>query len=227
MPNPHDTFRIAHSARCKLNMAANAPDRNFRFILGHALTLDKMMLRIAEIEMDSSDEGDEEGVANDEPHGPSTSTSGRRVSFSSTSRARHDAASAAKGHDRMQRRSPPPAHLPHPGEDEEGCGDDDAIVDDEDDHDGALSLQRFPSATAKPPGMVADGGYEDANEPVTPTDEDLRGVMEGECNEELTKAYQHIAGCPCHGQQAPIASQVWEMPQKEGHGRMAVMQVVA
>ena len=237
MSPPHETIRIAHTARCKLSMAANAPDRNFRFILGHALTLDKMMLRIAEIELDSSDDdGDEEGVANDEPHGPSaaTATRERRVSFSSTSRARHDLSSSsaiAKEHDRKQRRSPPPTRLPHPGEeDDDDDGDDDDAVDD-DEEDNALSLQRFPSATAQPPRMVADNGddegYDDPAEPVTPTDEDVRGAIGAKSNEELTEVYQHIAGCPCHGKQAPMASQVWEMPRKEGHGRLAVMQVVA
>ena len=235
MSSPRETIRIAHTARCKLSLAANAPDRNFRFILGHALTLDKMMLRVAQIEMDSSDDGDEEGVANDEPHGPPTSTRDRRVSFSATSRAKHDVSSAAKEQDRKQRRSPPPARLPHPEEDEdedegeeeeeeEEEDDDNAVEDDED--DDALSLQRFPSASAQPPRMVEDEGYDDTDEPVTPTDEDLRAVMEGKSNEELTEAYQHLAECKCHGENAPMASQVWEMPQKEGHGRMAVMQVV-
>lgn len=234
MPNPHETIRIAHTARCKLHMAANAPDRNFRFILGHALTLDKMMLRIAEIETDSSDD-DEEGVAEAEPHGPTTATSTRerRVSFSSTSRARHDVAVEAKEHDRKQRRSPPPARLPHPGEDDDDDDDDDdAVEDDEEEADGALSLQRFPSASAQPPRLVADDGdegYDDPDSPVTPTDEDLRGAMAGKSNEELTQVYQHLVGCPCHGQTAPAVSGVWEMPQKEGvHGpRMAVVQVAA
>ena len=224
MSSSHETIRIAHTARCKLSMAANAPDRNFRFILGHALTLDKLMLRVAQIEIDSSDDGDEEGIANDEPHGPSTGARERRVSFSASSRARHEVSSTSKEQDRKQRRSPPPTHLPHPGEDEDE-EDDNAVEDDEEDDE--LSLQRFPSASAQPPRMVEDEGYEDPDEPVTPTDEDLRAVMEGKSNEELTEAYQHVAGCPCHGQKAPMASQIWEMPQEEGHGRRAVVQVVA
>jgi hypothetical protein len=35
-------------------LAANRPDRNLRFVLGHAFTLDKLMLRIVEIENQSS-----------------------------------------------------------------------------------------------------------------------------------------------------------------------------
>ena len=224
MSSPHETIRIAHTARCKLSMAANAPDRNFRFILGHALTLDKLMLRVAQIEIDSSDDGDEEGVANDEPHGPNTSNRERRVSFSASSKARHDVSSTTKEQDRKQRRSPPPTHLPHPGEDEDE--DEDDAVEDEDEDD-ELSLQRFPSASAQPPRMVEDEGYEDTDEPVTPTDEDLRAVMEGKSNQELTETYQHLVGCPCHGKNAPMASQIWEMPQEKGQGRRAVVQVVA
>ena len=219
----HETFRLAHTARCKLSMAANEPNRNFRFILGHALTLDKLMLRVAQIEIDSSDDGDEEGVANDEPHGPKTGARERRVSFSSSSRARDAASSTAREQDRKQRRSPPPTHLPHPGEDEDE-EDNGAMEDDEE--DDVLSLQRFPSASAQPPRMVEDEGYEDADEPVTPTEEDLRAAMDEKSSEDLMQAYQHVAGCVCHGQKAPVASQVWEMPQEKGQGRRAVVQIV-
>lgn len=46
----HATYRVAHSARCKLQLAADRPDRNLRFVLGHAFTLDNLLLRIVEIE---------------------------------------------------------------------------------------------------------------------------------------------------------------------------------
>ncbi|RMZ83119.1 hypothetical protein DV738_g1261, partial [Chaetothyriales sp. CBS 135597] len=49
-PSQRDTYRIAHTARCKLQLAANRPDRDLRFILGHAFTLDNLLLRIVEIE---------------------------------------------------------------------------------------------------------------------------------------------------------------------------------
>src|SRR5437764_15303800 len=45
-----ETYILAHTARCKLQMAADKPDRNLRFILGHAFTFDKLMCRIVEIE---------------------------------------------------------------------------------------------------------------------------------------------------------------------------------
>ena len=54
--NQHATYRVAHSARCKLSLAANRPDRNLRFVLGHAFTLDNVLLRIVEIENHSAKE---------------------------------------------------------------------------------------------------------------------------------------------------------------------------
>src|ERR1700761_2111527 len=48
----HEAYSLAHTVRCKLQLAANRPDRNLRFILGHAFTLDKLNLRLAEIEID-------------------------------------------------------------------------------------------------------------------------------------------------------------------------------
>ena len=48
------TYTLAHTAQCKLKLAANRPDRNLRFVLGHAFTLDNLMLRIVEIENQSA-----------------------------------------------------------------------------------------------------------------------------------------------------------------------------
>ena len=53
-PGTNMTYKVAHSAQCKLNLAANRPDRNLRFVLGHAFTLDKVLLRIVEIENQSA-----------------------------------------------------------------------------------------------------------------------------------------------------------------------------
>ena len=192
------------------------------------------MLRIAEIEIDSSSDDDEEGVSTEEPHGPvTTANRERRVSFSNSSRARHDIASAARESTSKSRRSPPPAvHLPHPGSDEdEEEEEDDGAEDDDDDEDAAgLSLQRFPSASAGPPRLVKDDGEEpgERDEPVTPTEEELRDLITGgKSSEELTTAYRDLAGCPCHGQHAPKGERVWEIPGEGGVGRRAVVQVEA
>ncbi|ETI28315.1 hypothetical protein G647_00764 [Cladophialophora carrionii CBS 160.54] len=57
------TYTLAHTAQCKLKLAANRPDRNLRFVLGHAFTLDNLMLRIVEIENKSAKSLFEEGKA--------------------------------------------------------------------------------------------------------------------------------------------------------------------
>ena len=56
----HETYQIAHTAKCKLHIAANRPDRNLRFVLGHAFTLDNLLLRIVEIENHSAKDEFEE-----------------------------------------------------------------------------------------------------------------------------------------------------------------------
>lgn len=53
-PNPKSTYALAHSARCKLYLSANRPDRNLRMVLGHAFALDNLLVRIVEIENDSA-----------------------------------------------------------------------------------------------------------------------------------------------------------------------------
>ncbi|EHY54644.1 hypothetical protein ABEF92_002842 [Exophiala dermatitidis] len=73
---PSTTYTLAHTAQCKLKLAANRPDRNLRFVLGHAFTLDNLMLRIVEIENQSAKSAFREG--NKSPS--SSSPPGRNVS---------------------------------------------------------------------------------------------------------------------------------------------------
>ena len=44
------TYSFAHTAQCKLRIAVEQPDRDLRFMVGHAMHLDSLMLRIVEIE---------------------------------------------------------------------------------------------------------------------------------------------------------------------------------
>lgn len=55
--NPKMAYALAHSARCKLALSANRPDRNLRMVLGHAFALDNLLVRIVEIENDSAANG--------------------------------------------------------------------------------------------------------------------------------------------------------------------------
>lgn len=63
------TYTLAHTAQCKLKLAANRPDRNLRFVLGHAFTLDNLMLRIVEIENKGAKSAFEEGQKVASGHG--------------------------------------------------------------------------------------------------------------------------------------------------------------
>jgi len=107
-------------------------------------------------------------------------------------------------------------------------------VEEDEEEDGGLSLRRFESGSAKPPQMIADDSSsdEEENEPRSPppmTNEELQMITGGEGSAELTEAYNDVAGCACHGHEAPKIEKVWEVPQKKGYtgGRIAIVQVSA
>ncbi|RDW57387.1 hypothetical protein BP5796_12837 [Coleophoma crateriformis] len=209
------TYSLAHTARCKLQLAADRPDRNLRFILGHSFTLDNLRLRLAEIETNStSDDSDssEDDLAINER---------RRVSF----RTERPSVTRDPGQPSLE------------GSDSSSDSDEE-VFDDEEDEDEGLSLQRFESATAKPPRMIDDDDDDDddssseEDEPTSPTmpsEEELKMITGGEANDELSGLYQHVAGCPCHGHRAPHVSKMWDVPQKPNHegARVAVVQIAA
>lgn len=222
-PPTIETIKLAHTARCKLQLAADRPDRNLRFILGHAFTLDKLRLRIAEIQTEIDDDEEEKSI--EQPTAPREGA--RRVSFQGNAIT----ANGVKG----RQRSPPPDQFANieDGDTDSDSGDLDG-EEDEEARDDDLSLRRFGSASAQPPQMVEDdsSSEEDENEPKSPppmTEEELMEVTGGVGNEDMAKAYNKVAGCPCHGHNAPKVDQVWEVPRKTGeHGaRLAVVQVAA
>lgn len=168
-----ETYSIAHSARCKLDLAANRPDRNLRFVLGHAFTLDKVLLRIVEIENESAkDEFDnskpddprrseiqDEDDARAGIGGGTTVQVGetgslarpRRISFSNQSRP-----SDITGGNRQTRRakSPPPKQKTIPkGYDDDESTDSDDYDEDPSDFVCGLDLQ---TATSPPAGDEED-----------------------------------------------------------------------
>lgn len=239
----NEAYKLAHTARCKLHIAAKEPDRNLRFLLGHAFTLDKLMLRVAEIETSSDDDQEMKDADIEDVEVPRCTRGGdgleptpRRASVTFKDNSNRPSGELRQevepgnGAANSRRRSPPPARFEHL-DDTDSDSSNDEYYEDEDD-DGA-GLQRFESATAQPPRMMADeGSDEDEDEPQSPpgfTEEELKVITEGEANEELADLYEKVAGCPCHGVKGPSAGKVWEVPQKPGMQgpRLAVIEVAA
>ncbi|KAG9232468.1 hypothetical protein BJ875DRAFT_505990 [Amylocarpus encephaloides] len=115
-------------------------------------------------------------------------------------------------------------------------------MEEDDEEDGGLSLQRFSSASEQPPRMIADEGSDEGSdeedeedEAVSPTqmptEMELRSITTGEADEELAGLYKTVKGCPCHGEHksAPDITKAWEVPQKEGYQgkRLAIVEVAA
>jgi hypothetical protein len=206
-----ETIKIAHTARCKLQLAADRPDRNLRFILGHAFTLNNLRFRIAEIE--------EEEEAEDIISQP-TPEEQRRVTFSGKTKPGNIGVEG--------RRSPPP-----PPQLEDDLEDDDNIEEDDEEDDG-LGLQRFGSAAAQPPRIAGEERSssdedEEGTEPSIFSEDQLKSITETGGNEELKDAYKRMHKCPCHGGNGPAVENLWEVPAAEGKlgPRRAVVQVAA
>jgi hypothetical protein len=164
----HETYSIAHSARCKLNIAANAPHRNLRFVLGHAFTLDKVLLRIVEIENQAP-------KVSLQKSNPDEGAPKRRISFSDQAKPSDFTSPSTTTSSNQRAKSPPPnKKIPAGYEDDDSTDSDDydgaddvqdeddftskaaakphdAAVDDYEDEDTNLGLARFASASAQKP----------------------------------------------------------------------------
>ena len=147
------TYVVAHTAQCKLKLAADRPDRNLRFLLGHAFTFDKVMYRIAEIEGMGH-------VADDEPlpkkdEAAAAGGKERRVSFHDNSaKPTGDLMSVGTGATGITtgRRSPPPPKATANSDDGDKTDSDDDYDDGEED---GFGLTRFQSASAQQPKDLA------------------------------------------------------------------------
>ncbi len=157
------TYTLAHTAQCKLKLAANRPDRNLRFVLGHAFTLDNLMLRIVEIENKSAKSEFEEATVPStgggehydcsaakpvasEPEPTHNDGRGRRISFQDN-KARPSSIGATAGvaannptnnnvtSSPARKRSPPPVAIPKNKYLSDEEDDDDTSSDDYDEPD--------------------------------------------------------------------------------------------
>ena len=201
-----DPYVLAHTVQCKLKLAANRPDRNLRFILGHAVTLDSLMLRIVEIE---EKQHHTEAVPNEQDD-PTTSA----VTFDCTA---SQPSNKRKG---GRHPSPPPdAALAH-NDRSDSDSDEYAFDDDDADDEPSLGLTRFTSASAQPPRMIDPESDSDEDEPKSPpqmpSESELRTIIEEESDGMMADLYESVRKCTCHDQKAPPISAMWEVPQPEG-----------
>lgn len=236
MSGPPDTYSLAHTAQCKLRLAANRPDRNLRLVLGHAFTLDALTLRILQIEEEQQHDEVEQKNTN-QGH-----TTGRHVSFSAASTRpseEHRGRQSARG---RQAASPPPEPeaVPDSISDEEDVSEDDEFDEEEDD---SAPLTRFVSASAMPPRSIDDvknGGNtfdEDPKvsspPPMTLDEAQLREVVNDGQDDILAGLYEGIRSCGCQKEtgkpEAPILSKIWKVPGpltgQQGMPQLAVVRV--
>jgi hypothetical protein len=192
-----EVYRLAHTAECRLQMAASAKSRDLRFVVGHLMHYESLRLRIVEIE-----------------HDIGRSQRAKEVQFKGTGDLKKKPSTSQLG----RRSPPPPPSNGIPGLDEEDELDlSDSASDDED--DGGLGLTRFPSGSARPPPLEPDDGDyadEDSDEPVSPEEPDqasLEQAINGESNELLASYYNSTRKCSCHGKtNAESFDRVWELP---------------
>jgi len=198
-----EVYTLAHSARCKLYLSADRPDRNLRFLVGHAMHLDSLMLRIVEIEESVEEPSQASGV-----------------SFDDTSYNCHSHQEPPLA----VRESP----LPRPMEEKSDSSPPDDSADNwnsnEIETEEGLSLRRFPSGSAQPPrgspapqvdpsdGSSASSDIEDYNFDLS----FLRDVVtKSDGDEDLKSLYHDIQKCRCNTSDVPTVERVWELPSAE------------
>lgn len=219
-----EAYTLAHTAQCRLQIAASRPDRNLRFVVGHLMHYESLRLRIVEIE-----------------HDISRSKRATSVTFQGTSHVdyhlQHKPSTGQLG-----RKSPPPSPPSYEDDDTDSDDEDDIYFDDE--AEDRLSLERFPSAAARPPQPPPepilteppelesdDGEYSDEDEPLSPEElsqEELERTIKGEGNELLSTEYEAVRKCACHGRtDAPSFDRMWELPSDRANAKEGIMRAVA
>jgi len=221
-----DAYKLAHSAQCRLQMEASAPDRNLRFVVGHLMHYENLRLRIVEME-----------------HAVDKSSRATDVQFQGTGHYGTDGLQPKKKPSTGQlggRKSPPPPTKAYDPYEDDEIDDDDPWSGGDDDEEEAgddLGLQRFPSGTARPPqpppDLVPDEDASDDedDEPVSPEEPDqetLERLLQTEGSTEMADLYNGVQKCPCHKHpDAPSFEKVWELPSKKDGVTWAVAQVSA
>lgn len=212
-----EAYTMAHSAKCRLHMEADRPERNLRFVVGHLMHYESLRLRIVEIEHDISKNERAKAVAfKGTGHVSKPETGLRKISSSGQLAGR--------------RSPPPPADYVYGDEENDDNDEDDddpwSGGDDEDEDEESLGLQRFPSGSSRPPrpapGLLPDeeGDDDDDPEPISPEEPDqatLEAIIKGAGNTDMANMYNGMTKCVCHKKQdAPQFENFWELPVKDG-----------
>jgi hypothetical protein len=209
-----ETYSLAHTAQCKLHMAVNAKDRDWRFIVGHATHLDSLMFRIVQYEEEIE-------------QAPQSA-----IKFKGASKPSQISKPSPLGGGQRRAKSPPPPARADSDSEEE--------IEDED-ADDDLGLMRFPSGSAKPPQQPEPPALDPSDGDSSSSDEDdelqdmlagldLKSITKQKPDEEMKHVYNAVNGCPCHKSHAPPIENFWELPGKDAENggiRTAVVEVRA
>jgi hypothetical protein len=151
-----ETNHIAHTARCKLQLAADRPDRNLRFILGHTFTLDNLLVQIAQIEDIQIAQIEEVTKLNFESDaiGVDTASAPSPDAVEFLKSTNKPLPSSCRG------RSPPP--------DKADTHSSRFLADDENEDGEDPVSEKFASAALSPPRMIADNGSDNEDELISP-----------------------------------------------------------
>jgi hypothetical protein len=209
-----EALSLAHTAQCKLHLAVDRPDRNLRFIVGHALTVDALNLRLVQV-------AEEEPIV--------------KPRHSGSVKFRVPGGDGLKSSPLAGRQtSPPPQSGVNVADEAESEVEAKAYSDEErlgETEDDELSLTRFPSAAAQPPRRpVQERKPIKADQPSdnSSDDEELESFLEliqrnlnpeslkqitaADTDKSLAHLYHSVQNCTCHKTDAPKLENFWDVP---------------
>lgn len=195
-----ETISLAHTANCKLKLAASRPDRNLRLLLGHALTVDNINLRLMQIEDDSK-------IVSKPNHANS-------IKFKA-----HDNSGVKRSPLSNRQKTPPPVQ----------DNDEDSTDSDQEGPSltrfasaAAQPPRRLSPEPSKKTTPADDYLSSSSDEELESFLSSLAGqldkmslkkkITESKPDEDLAKLYHDISACPCHNNpDAPQLQNFWEL----------------
>lgn len=201
-----EAYTLAHTAQCKLNIAASRPDRNLRCVVGHLMHYESLRLRIVEIEHKSYQErrARQANVDHTFQHKPSAQKS------SLSTQTHQDDLSDSDEYD-------------------------DLIEDEDAGDDLSLSRFPSGASKPPPPDLEPDDSSDDDYDddflidysPQEPDHDTLERAVKGEENQLVATMYEGVRNCSCHGKtDAPSFERMWELPSDELNAKPGFTRVV-